>query len=739
MKALSRQIKKAFDWKISKMDVMKVFYILTLLFSAGCVHSSVNRKNLDAKMRRKTEDVGEMTLRPPVAKKIPKEFREFGEIRNDPYFWLRDLKDPDTLAYLKAENAYTESSMKPMEALQKKLYEEIKGRVKESDVTEPARRDSYWYYTKTEKNKSYTIYYRKKDEKEAKEELLLDGNELSKDKKFFSLGAYKVSPNQEWLAYSTDFDGSEAFTFHFKNLKTGEIVQDPISNSSYGVAWANDNQTIYYLVRDSAQRPYRVFRHQIGSSPTNDVLLYEEKDEAFHLSIGKTLDKKFVVVVSGSSTSTEVLYLNADQPEDHLKVFAARKKDVEYSIDHSGDYFYIRTNEGAKNFMVMRAPEKHLERSAWREFIPHREKINIFDISCFAHWIVISTRENGLKKFTVVNLETMGSHDIEFPEPTYDVSEGSNLEFDSPYFRLEYSSLVSPTTIYDYDVVNRKLIAKKTEEVLGGYNPKKYLSERIWAKAEDGALIPISLVYKKGLKKDGTHPVFLEGYGAYGLSLDASFSSDRLSLMDRGFIYAIAHVRGGGDMGETWHDDGKMLKKKNSFTDFISAAEFLIAEKYTSSGLIVASGGSAGGLLMGGVLNLKSDFLKAAILDVPFVDLLNTISDPTLPLSVVEYEEWGNPMKAEDYFYMRSYSPYDNIGAKNYPNILALASLNDSRVSYWEATKWVAKLRSEKTDSHELFLKINMESGHSGFSDRYKAYDELAFKYAFILNLFELD
>jgi oligopeptidase B len=689
-------------------------------------------------MMKQKETLMSKETRGPRALQTTEEFHEHEQVRKDPYRWLRDVKDPNVVAHLAAENKYTEEVTAPAAGLQKKLFQEMKARLKESDTTAPALRKPYWYYSRTEEGKPYRIYCRKKNLPNAKEEILIDGNLAAGKHSFFQLGAFDVSPDQQRLAYSIDVTGAEIFEVFVKNLQTGQIHSQNIRDASYGIEWSNDNETLYYITRDKAQRPYRVFRHMTGSSG-EDVLLYEEKDEAFHLGLGKTLDRKFIEIVAESGTTSDVRLIDADDPKIPPELFAARKSGVEMSVDHSGEFFYVRTNEDAKNFKIMRVPEKNRAVEKWVEFIPHRQSRALNDMTAFKNWLVISKREDGLKKLMIVDLRTMGMHDVVFPEPTYDVMESTNLEFDTNFFRFQYNSLITPRTIFDYDMETRNLIEKKVEEVLGDYHPSNYVTERLLAKAEDGTEIPISVVYKKGLSKSGDNPCLLDGYGAYGISNDADFSSKRVSLLDRGFIYAIAHIRGGGEMGEEWHDDGKMHKKKNSFTDFIAAAEFLIGQKWTSPKKLIAIGGSAGGLLMGAVTNMRPDLFRAVVAKVPFVDLLNTMSDPSLPLTVGEYEEWGNPSVKEDYDYMRSYSPYDNVEEKAYPHVLAIASLYDTRVSYWEAAKWVQKLRSANTSKSEILLKINMEAGHGGAADRYKGIEESAFEFAFMLNILGIE
>ncbi len=676
---------------------------------------------------------GKKLPKPPVAKKIPKSDTLFGDVRVDNYYWLRDRKNPDVINYLKAENEYALAVMKDSEALQKKLYDEMLSRIKETDLSVPVKIDDYYYYTRTEEGKQYPIYCRKKGSLEAPEEVLLDQNKLAEGHDFCRLGVYKVSPNHRYLAYSVDFRGSETYTLRIKDLQTGELLPDSIPNTYYSVEWANNNRTLFYTTLDRTMRPYRLYRHSLGEQPDSDVLVFEEPDQAYYLSLTKTRSKAYLLINLNSMVTSEVWYLRADRPEGQFRVIHPRQHGMEYYVEHHGKEFYIVTNDNdAKNFKVMVAPVSRPGKKNWKEFIPHNRAVKIDAVDAFQNYLVVYQRENGLKTIRIFDFVSGKDHRIQFPEEVYTYWPGDNPVYNTDWLRFTYTSFITPRTVYDYNMKTRKWELKKRDEVLGGYDPNQYQSERVFAIARDGTKVPISLVYRKGLKKNGKNPLYLYGYGAYGVSIDPSFSSSRLSLLNRGFVYAIAHVRGGGEMGRYWYEDGKLLKKKNTFYDFIDCAEYLIKQKFTNPEKLVVSGGSAGGLLMGAVNNFRPDLFKVVLAHVPFVDVLNTMLDPTLPLTVIEYEEWGNPHQKEYYFYIKSYSPYDNVEAKNYPNMLVTAGLNDPRVSYWEPAKWVAKLRDLKTDHNLLLLKTKMGAGHSGASGRYDYLKDLAFEYAFV-------
>jgi oligopeptidase B len=672
---------------------------------------------------------------PPVAKIVPHVDTLAGHEITDNYYWLRDRENPEVIDYLKAENAYTEAVMKHTEKLQEKLYQEMLSHIKETDLSVPVKIDDYYYYSRTEEGKQYSIYCRKKGSLDAPEEVLLDVNKLAEGKDFMRLGVYEVSPDHKLLAYATDDKGNERYDLRIKNLETGELLPDSIDDISTSVEWANDNKTLFYTVTDEAWRPYKIFRHKLGDDPARDYLVYHEKDEAFFAGLGKTKSRAYLLIGLGSNTTSEWWYLDANNPTGKFKVVCPRQHMMEYDVDHHGDKFYILTNDNAVNFKLMEAPVTDPAKKNWKEVIPPRDSVMLTGMDFFKNYMVIYYREDGLPQIDVTDFNTGKTHRIEFEEPVYTVYAGDNPDYNSEVLRYTYMSLITPQSVYDYNMKTRERKLMKQKEVPGGYNPDDYQMERIFITARDGARVPVSMVYRKGMVKNGKNPLYLYGYGAYGLNMEPWFSSNRLSLLDRGFIFALAHIRGSSTMGRPWYDNGKLLKKKNTFYDFIDVAEGLIAQKYTSPGKLVISGGSAGGLLIGAVVNMRPDLFKVAVADVPFVDLMNTMRDETLPLTVIEWEEWGNPNEKEYFDYMMSYSPYDNVKAQNYPNMFVTGGLNDTRVNYWEPAKWVAKLRAMKTDHNRLLLKINMGAGHGGMSGRYDYLKEVALEYAFILDV----
>ncbi|MBW4500618.1 MAG: S9 family peptidase [Scytonema hyalinum WJT4-NPBG1] len=674
------------------------------------------------------------TVTPPIAEKQPQVLELHGSQRVDNYFWMREQNNPKVIAYLEAENAYTNAMMQHTEALQTRLYEEMLSRIKETDLSVPYRKDDYYYYSRTEEGKAYPIFCRKKGSLDAPEQVLLDQNELAKEHEFLSLGVLQVSPNHQILAYSIDTSGAEQYTLFFLDLKTFELYPESIPETNYSLAWGNDNQTVFYTKIDEANRPFQLFRHSLGNSVDEDALIYQESDDAYHLYVGKTRSQAYILMSLGSTITSEVHYLDANHPTDSFQLMHPRNTGVQYDVDHHSDDFYIVTNEEAINFKLMKTPVVSPAKENWQTVIPHREDVMLSGVSLFANYMAIYERKGGLPIGRVQNLSTGEEHNITFPEPTYNFYESSNPEFNTTILRFSYTSLITPQSVFDYDMETNERELKKETEVLGGYDRNQYKSEWLIATAKDGTQIPISIVYKQGIKKDGKNPLYLTGYGSYGVSYPASFSSNRLALLDRGIVFAIAHIRGGEEMGRKWYEDGKFLKKKNTFTDFIACAEYLIGEKWTSSDRLAISGGSAGGLLMGAVMNMRPDLFKVVVADVPFVDVVTTILDTSLPLSVMEWEEWGNPNDKVYYDYMKSYSPYDNVEAKDYPDTLIVAGLNDSRVKYWEPAKWTAKLRELKTDNNILLLKTNMGAGHGGASGRYESLKELAFEYAFVLD-----
>jgi oligopeptidase B len=679
-----------------------------------------------------TSTVPTTTAAPPIAKKIPKVTEINGRKLVDNYFWLREKRNPDVRAYLEAENAYTDVVMKPTEPLQKKLYDEMLSRIKETDIDVPYKDGGYFYYSRTEAGKQYQIRCRKKGSLDAPEEVLLDINEMAKGQRFMSVAAYEVSDDGNLLAYTTDNTGFRQYTLAIKDLRTGRVLADHAEKVG-SVVWANDNKTLFYTVEDSAKRQYRLYRHALGSSG-DDPLVYEEKDERFDLYAGKTRSKAYILLVSGSHTTSEARYLPADQPTGQWKIMEPRKQDVEYYPDHNGDFFYIRVNDTGRNFRLVKAPVSDPRSQNWKEVIPQRANVMLDDTDFFKNYYILSERENGLPQIRVTDLNSGQTKRIEFPEPAYAAYSYVNREYDTSKFRYGYQSFITSQSIFEYDMGTGTSTLLKQKEVPGGYDRNRYQVERIEATASDGVKIPISIVHLKGAKLDGTGPLYLYGYGSYGVSMDIFFNSNIFSMVDRGVVVAFAHIRGGGEMGKAWHDAGRMMNKKTTFTDFTSCAEYLVANGYGSKDKLVIEGRSAGGLLMGAVLNMRPDLFHAAIVGVPFVDVINTMLDESLPLTVTEFEEWGNPKEKPAFDYMISYSPYDNIADKPYPNILVKTSFNDSQVMYWEPAKYVAKMRATRTDHHLLILKTNLDpAGHGGASGRYDRLKEASFDYAFIL------
>ncbi len=674
-------------------------------------------------------------LLPPVAKKIPKADTLHGDVRVDDYFWLRDQSDPDVMKYLEAENEYARAVMRPTESLQEELYRELLGRMRETDTTAAEKRGGYLYYTRNEKGLEYAIHCRKKGTPGAEEEVLLDENVVAAGHEFLSLGVFEVSPDQSLLAYSLDTTGSESYTLYFKRLDTSVLLEDEIPNTGYSAAWANDNRTIFYTVLDSTSRPYQLYRHRLSTPPSEDRLAYQENDAAFFLGASRTRDGKCILLELTSHTTSEVHYLYADSVQGEFAVIQPRVPGMEYYVEHRDGTFFIRTNDNAKNYRLVKATAESPSRADWKDVVAHRDSTKVEDFVLFRSHLAVFERDRGLQQIWILDLEGEGDQSVEFTDPAYTIWPARNPEFDTELLRYNYSSLVSPRKVFDYAMDSGAREVVKEYAVPGGFDSSLYESERAFAPAPDGALVPISLVHRRGMKRDGSNPLLLEGYGAYGISSDPYFSSSRLSLLDRGFVYAIAHVRGGGEMGRYWYDEGRLLNKKNTFSDFVACAEFLIDQGYTSKEKLVIYGASAGGLLVGAVVNMRPDLFKAVVADVPFVDLLNTMLDPSLPLTVIEYEEWGNPEVEEFYSYMKSYSPYDNLGAGRYPNMLITGGLHDIRVSYWEPAKWTAKLRALGKGDNLLLLKTRMSAGHAGVSGRYDFLHDVAFEYAFLLSL----
>ena len=694
-----------------------VFFISSVLSSNGALKAQSNG--------------GSAPPNPPMAEKKAKTTNIHGETLVDDYFWLREKTNPAVLAHLRAEDAYAEEVMKPTAPLQEKLYNEMLSHIKQTDVSVPYRWGDYFYYTRTEEGKQYPIFCRKHGSTSAPEQVVIDENELAKGQKFMSLGLFAPSDDGNLLAYSTDNTGYRQYTLHVKDLRTGQLLPDTAERVN-DLAWATDHKTIFYVTEDAVtKRSDKFFRHVLGTDKTD--LLYDEQDELFDIGVGRSRDKAIIFLAAASKTSTDVRYLPANDPTASLKVILARQPEHEYSVDHRGDLFYIRTNKGAKNFRVVTAPVSDPSEKNWKEFVEHRPAVKVEAIDLFADHAVLSEWENGLQQLEVLNFKTSKRNRIQFPEPVYSVDLTANREFNTSVVRYAYDSMVTPPSTFDYDMNTGKSTLLKQTEVPGGFDRSNYTAERVFATASDGTKIPISMVYRKGVKLDGSAPLLLYGYGSYGISIPPTFSSRRLSLLDRGVIYAIAHIRGGGELGEEWRQAGRMMNKLNTFTDFIASAEALVKMKYTSSDRLVIEGGSAGGLLMGAVSNMRPDLFKAVVSHVPFVDVLNTMLDATLPLTTSEYIEWGNPNEKPAFEYMKQYSPYDNVGKKNYPAMLVKVSLNDSQVPYWEGAKLVAKLRVMKTDNNPLLLKVNFGAGHGGASGRYDALRETAFDYAFML------
>jgi oligopeptidase B len=673
---------------------------------------------------------------PPQAAQHSHLITQQGQSRTDPFFWLRDKKNPDTIKYLEAENRYTDLMLKPVRALREKLYREMRGRIQETDLSVPYRIDNYYYYSQSESGKQYDIFCRKKGDLNAPEEILLDENLLAQGFKYFSVGVLSVSPDHRLLAYSVDTDGGEVFTLRIKNLETGELLPDTITGASYSFAWAGDSHSFFYDQLNAAKRPFKAMRHVLGQSAHSDSLVLEEPDERFELSITKSRSKQFIFFEVESKLATEIRFIHADRPGQTPILIQPREKELIYHVEHHGDRFFLVTNENAKNFKIVSAPIGSPSKEHWSDFAPYDPDIAITGIEAFQDHLVVLERRRGLPTVRIYNLKTGETHDIDFAEPAYCVEPGENPEFASSIVRLGFSSLITPNSVIDYDMVSQTKTIRKQMPVLGGFERDQYAEEQIYARADDGVEIPISLFYRKGFQRNGSAPIILTGYGAYGLSEESEFSSARLSLVDRGFVFAIAHIRGGGELGRTWYEDGKLLKKKNTFSDFIRCAEYLLEQKYGSPQSLAIDGGSAGGLLMGSVMNMRPDLFKTVIAAVPFVDVLNTMSDPSLPLTVTEYEEWGNPANRDYYNYIRSYSPYDNVEDRPYPNLLVTAGLNDPRVSYWEPAKWVAKQRTLKNQNRLLLLHTNMGAGHLGESGRFDRLKEYALECAFVLQTF---
>jgi len=671
----------------------------------------------------------------PVAKKIPKELTAHGDTRIDNYYWMNERENPEVIAHLEAENEYTEKMMKHTNKLQKKLYKEMVSRIKQDDETVPYLYNDYYYYTRYEEGGEYPVYARKAKSLDNDEEILLNVNEMAEGYEFYMARGLNISTNNNLLAFGVDTVSRRKYTIQIKDLTTGEIFDDKIPNTTGSSVWANDNKTLFYTVKDSTLRPHKIFKHILGTDPADDVEIYHESDYTFGTGVYKSKSDKYIIIGSYSTLSTEYRILNADDPDGEFVVFNPREKDHEYYITHYNDKFYVITNWQAKNFRLMETPDNATSDYNWKEVIAHRDDVLLEDLDIFRDYLVVTERKEGLTNLRIINQHDKSEHYMEFDEDAYEAYTADNNEFNTADLRFKYNSMTTPLTVYDYNMDTHERTMLKQDEVLGDFNPNDYQSERIYATADDGTKVPISLVYKKDLVKDGTNPLLLYAYGSYGYNEEANFRSYRLSLLDRGFIFAKAHVRGGQEMGRWWYEDGKLLKKKNTFTDFIDCAKYLIEEKYTTSDKLFAQGGSAGGLTVGAVANMAPELFKGIIADVPWVDVVTTMLDDTIPLTTSEYDEWGNPNIKEYYDYMLSYSPYDNVVAQDYPNMLVTTGLHDSQVQYFEPAKWVAKMRELKTDDNLLIFKINMDYGHGGASGRFQFYKEIALEYAFMFDL----
>lgn len=678
----------------------------------------------------------------PIAKIIPKILEKHGDKRTDNYYWLNDRENPEVIDYLNNENDYYNKMTASTKDFQKDLFTEMKSRIKEDDQSVPYFYNGYFYITRVEKDKDYPIYARKKETLSAEEEILFDCNELAKGKSFFQLNNLAVSTDNKFAAFSVDFVGRRIYTIQIKNLATGEILADKIENAEGSAVWANDNKTLFYTTQDKITlRSDKIFKHVLGTDSKEDELVYEEKDETFNVDISKTKSRKYLVIESGSTLTTEYQILLADNPNDKFKVFQKRNRGLEYSIEHFDDSFYVLTNlDKATNFKLMKTPENATSKENWKDLIPHRKDVLLEDIDIFKNYLVIKERNNGLTKIRIRPWVGENDYYLPFDSETYTAYTTSNVDFDTDILRYGYQSLTTPSSVIDFDMKTKTKTVLKEQEVLGGiFDKNNYNEERIWATATDGTKVPISIVYKKGMIKNGKNPLLQYAYGSYGYSMEDTFSTSRLSLLDRGFIFAIAHIRGGEELGRTWYEDGKLMKKKNTFTDFIDCSRFLIEQKFTSPQHLYAEGGSAGGLLMGAIVNMAPQLYNGIIAQVPFVDVITTMLDDSIPLTTGEYDEWGNPNEKKAYQYMKSYSPYDNVVSQEYPNMYVSTGLHDSQVQYWEPAKWVAKLRATKTDDNVLYLNTNMDAGHGGASGRFEALKEVAKEFSFLLELEKIE
>jgi oligopeptidase B len=703
----------------------------TLQISLLCIIFAYNFQNINAQNMSKK-------IVPPVAKIIPKTLIKHKDKRIDNYYWLNNKENPEVIDYLNKENDYYKEMTAETRNFQIELFEEMKGRIKEDDVSVPYLYNGYYYITRFEKGQDYPIYSRKKESLTSEEEILFNCNELAQGHSYFQLGGLSVSPNNKLAIFSTDTVGRRIYTIQFKNLETGIILSDKMENTSGSAVWANDNKTVFYSTQDPITlRSDKIFKHVLGTKQQEDVLIYFEKDETFNVDINKSKSKKYLAIESGSTLTTEYQILEADNPNGEFRMFQKRVRGLEYHINHYGDSFYILTNKDkANNFKLMKTLENKTSKANWTEVIKHRENVLLEDIEIFKDFLVVEERENGLNKIRVIPWNSNPEYYLPFDSETYTAGTGNNVDFNTNILRYSYQSLTTPSSVIDFNMDTKVKEVKKEQQVLGGkFDKNNYIEKRIWASAKDGTKIPISIIYKKGIELNGNNPLLQYAYGSYGYSMNPTFSTTRLSLLDRGFIFAIAHIRGGEDLGRSWYENGKLLHKKNTFTDFIDCSKFLISEKYTSPQHLYAEGGSAGGLLMGAIINISPELYHGIIAQVPFVDVITTMLDNSIPLTTGEYDEWGNPNKKEYYDYMLSYSPYDNVIKQAYPNMLVTTGLHDSQVQYWEPAKWVAKLRDFKTDTNVLYLDTNMDAGHGGASGRFESLKEVAKEFSFLLNL----
>ncbi len=711
------------------------FLVLTLSFVLvfSCTGENTTKNNTTKKESIMFQQVDVVA---PTAKKVPKELSIHGDKRIDNYYWMNQREDQEVVDHLNAENSYREEMMAHTKTFQKDLFEEIKGRIKQTDMSVPYKDNGYHYMTKFEEGKEYPIFSRKKGELSAEEEIYLDVNELAKGFDYYNVNSRSVSPDNKMLAYGEDTLSRRIYTIRFKNLETGETLDEKIPNTTGGATWGNDNKTIFYTVKDKSLRAYKIYRHVLGTDPSKDELIFHEKDDTYSCYVWKTRSKKYLMIGSFQTLASEFRYLKADDPGGEFKVFHPRdyENKLEYFVSHFGDKFYIRTNHEAKNFRMMETPENATGLKNWKELIPHRDDVLLEGSDVFKDHLVLSERIKGITNLRIIPNEGK-EHYIKFDDEAYLSYTSTNPDFNTDVLRIGYTSMTTPNSTYDYNMNTKEMTLLKQQEVIGDFDSKNYKSERLYVKSRDGVQIPVSLVYKKGTKLDGTSPCLLYGYGSYGSSMDPYFSSPRLSLLDRGFIFAIAHIRGGEEMGRHWYENGKLLKKKNTFNDFIDCGDYLVSNNYTSKENLYGMGGSAGGLLMGAVVNMRPDLWKGVIAAVPFVDVVTTMLDETIPLTTGEFDEWGNPKNEEYYHYIKSYSPYDNVEAKDYPAMMVTTGLHDSQVQYWEPAKWVAKLREMKTDKNPLLMYCNMDTGHGGASGRFERYKETAMEYSFLLDL----